>query len=81
MPGLIPPDSTFLFQGDSITDGGRDQTPYGSLGYGYVFLAANEFLGEFAEMNVTFLNRGVPGNTIADLEDRWTRDCIDLKPQ
>ena len=29
---------------------------------------------------VSFLNRGVGGNRVIDLKNRWSADCIDLKP-
>ncbi|MCX6376481.1 MAG: SGNH/GDSL hydrolase family protein, partial [Armatimonadetes bacterium] len=32
------------------------------------------------ELNVRFLNRGIGGNTVKDLQARWQADCLDLKP-
>jgi acyl-CoA thioesterase I len=34
----------------------------------------------YPEKNITFLNRGISGNRVVDLENRWDNDCIDLKP-
>ncbi|NLJ73914.1 MAG: SGNH/GDSL hydrolase family protein [Firmicutes bacterium] len=69
-----------LFQGDSVTDWGRDYDNAESLGYGYPFLTANWFSALHPEKNVRFVNRGVSGNRVRDLEKRWKADCLDLKP-
>src|SRR5271157_4920077 len=71
-----------LFQGDSITDGnrGRSADPNHILGHGYVFIIAAKFGAAFPEARLEFLNRGVSGNTVLDLERRWQKDAIDLKP-
>jgi lysophospholipase L1-like esterase len=71
-----------LFQGDSITDGNRGRTPDPNhiLGHGYAFLIAARYGAAFPERKLTFLNRGVSGNTVTDLEMRWRKDTLDLKP-
>lgn len=69
-----------LFQGDSITDCGRDRNFSGSLGNGYPLLIDSLFGMKFPELNVTFLNRGISGNRVVDLNNRWQEDCLDLKP-
>jgi lysophospholipase L1-like esterase len=71
-----------LFQGDSITDGnrGRSLDPNHILGHGYAFIIAAKYGAAFPELNLTFLNRGVSGNTVADLARRWRQDTLDLKP-
>ena len=71
-----------LFQGDSITDGnrGRNEDPNHILGHGYVFIIAAKYGAAFPELNLTFLNRGVSGNKVTDLAERWTKETLDLKP-
>lgn len=74
-----------LFQGDSITDAGRDrnrQLPNdaSSMGAGYVYLIAAEILEELAGMELTIYNRGISGNKVYQLAERWQEDCLDLKP-
>ena len=71
-----------LFQGDSITDGNRGRTadPNHILGHGYQFIVAAKYGAEFPERHLTFLNRGVSGNTVDSLAARWQADTIDLKP-
>jgi len=75
-------DLRILFQGDSITDGNRGRTadPNHILGHGYVFLIAAKYGAADAALNLTFLNRGISGNKVADLEKRWKTDTLDLQP-
>ena len=76
------PDTRILFQGDSITDGsrGRNADPNHILGHGYCFIIAAKFGAGHVNRNLTFLNRGVSGNTVRDLDQRWSADTLDLKP-
>jgi lysophospholipase L1-like esterase len=71
-----------LFQGDSITDGnrGRSEDPNHILGHGYAFIIAARWGCQLPEKQLTFINRGVSGNTVRDLAARWKGDAIDLKP-
>ncbi|MEK7766473.1 MAG: SGNH/GDSL hydrolase family protein [bacterium] len=69
-----------LFQGDSITDCGRDRAVADGLGGGYVALAAAWFAAAHPERKVAFRNRGVSGDRVKDLRARWDRDCLALKP-
>jgi lysophospholipase L1-like esterase len=76
----LPPRGLHLFQGDSITDAGRDRNSPDSLGGGYaLFVAARHSLSH-ADRAVRFLNRGCSGHRVRDLEARWTGDCIALQP-
>ena len=82
---LIQKDDIILFQGDSITDAGREkekQLPNNprSFGSGYAFLAASKLLNALAEKNITIYNRGISGNKVYQLAERWQTDCIELKP-
>lgn len=76
------PGARILFQGDSITDGNRGRTadPNHILGHGYVFIIAAKYGSAFPELRLDFVNRGVSGNTVLDLEKRWQKDVLDLKP-
>lgn len=74
-----------LFQGDSITDCGRNRESDranlpGALGQGYAFLAAAMLLDRHPSKNLTIYNKGISGNKVTDLANRWQRDCLDLKP-
>lgn len=70
---------TILFQGDSITDCGRDRSDPAGLGGGYPMLAAKlleqKYPGQFR-----FVNRGISGNRSTDLYQRRQADIFDVKP-
>jgi lysophospholipase L1-like esterase len=72
----------FLFQGDSITDGnrGRNEDPNHIFGHGYCFAVASRIGADFPSHGFKFINRGISGNSINDLEKRWQTDTLDLKP-
>ncbi|MFI0901357.1 SGNH/GDSL hydrolase family protein [Streptomyces sp. NPDC020983] len=67
-----------LFQGDSITDAGRDRGDDSSLGNGYVSLVAEKLTAANPARRV--LNRGIAGNRVADLRARWQQDTLDAGP-
>jgi len=75
-----------LFQGDSITDAGRSREKAGipneqpSLGSGYAWLAAAELLVDHPADELKVYNRGISGNKVFQLAERWQSDCLDLKP-
>ena len=72
-----------LFQGDSITHGGRGENPKDQnhvLGHGYQSLIAGRLAMENLERMPKFYNRGVSGDTTANLLSRWEKDAMDLKP-
>lgn len=73
---------TFLFQGDSITDGNRtrDNDWNHVMGHGYQFIIASKLWYEFSNKGFHFFNRGVSGNKVTDLADRWQKDTLDLTP-
>lgn len=71
---------TILFQGDSITDAGRDKNDPHHLGNGYANMVAAIFNALHPELRLRFINRGLSGNRAADLAARWHEDCIALRP-
>ena len=66
---------TILFQGDSITDCGRED----GYGCGYALLVTAD-LGLENPGAYQFLNRGISGNRITDVYARIKSDIINLKP-
>jgi lysophospholipase L1-like esterase len=81
----VKKDATILFQGDSITDAGRkkDDEGYNTsavLGNGYAMLAGAELLHKNPAQNLKIYNRGISGNKVYQLAERWEKDCISLKP-
>lgn len=83
---LIAKNDVILFQGDSITDMGRSReqaaTPNDqrALGTGYAWLAAVEALVDHPKEGLVIYNRGVSGNKVYQLAERWQAECLDLKP-
>jgi lysophospholipase L1-like esterase len=78
-------DQTILFQGDSITDAGRNREDAGfnnarALGTGYAMLAGAQLLLKYAQLNLKIYNKGISGNKVYQLAERWDKDCIALKP-
>ncbi len=76
----IKPNSVVLFQGDSITDCGRNRNDINSLGTGYPLITAGMFSALYPEHGVKFINKAISGNRTKDLVSRWQKDCLDLKP-
>ncbi|MNC20688.1 GDSL-like Lipase/Acylhydrolase [compost metagenome] len=70
-----------LFQGDSITDTGRNRADAYSLGHGYAARIAGKLGHDLAEAGPVFLNRGISGNRVSDLYARWNEDAIYLNPK
>jgi len=50
------------------------------MGHGYAFSIASRVGARFPEKALTFYNRGVSGNRVRDLLERWQKDTLDLKP-
>jgi lysophospholipase L1-like esterase len=74
-----------LFQGDSITDAGRDREAAGAnvmqaLGYGYVSHVAAELMLREPSLGLRVYDRGVGGDKVYQLADRWEPDCLALRP-
>ena len=68
-----------LFQGDSITDCGRNRSDFYGMGTGYPLLV-KAALGLDCPNEYEIINRGISGNRIVDLYARIKADFINLKP-
>ena len=69
-----------LFQGDSITDAGRDKRNYHHLGNGYPKFAAELISAAHPELDIDFINFGISGNRTCQLFDRLYSDAIAFQP-
>ncbi len=69
-----------LFQGDSITDAGRDYSDCHNMGYGYTLYTSQAIKNRHPETEFEFINLGISGHRAENLRDRWASDCTDLKP-
>ena len=80
---MIQANDRILFIGDSITDAFRRPEELNNafqLGNGYAFLIASRLLFERPRDSLQFFNRGICGNGLAHLEERWETDCLALEP-
>ena len=86
---IIPQNATILFQGDSITDCNRerqfpDEMPPANqpkaMGHGYAGRAAAKLLARFPDQNYSIFNRGISGNRITNLRDRWETGFKMIRP-
>ena len=68
-----------LFIGDSITDCGRRDVA-APLGDGYVSLLHDLIIGGWPERDITWVNKGIGGNQVTDLQLRWEDDVIREAP-
>lgn len=81
---ILKKDSVFVAAGDSVTDCDRDfLAPIWkseSLGNGYAYFLQAALTGFCPELNVQVINRGVGGDTSAQLLERWQEDVLELQP-
>lgn len=74
--------SVILFQGDSITDGGRVRglDPNHIMGHGYAYNVASYVGYTYAEKQYDIYNRGIGGDGIDAMAARWETDTLEYKP-
>ena len=78
-------DSVILFQGDSITDSGRKKESItcnniDQLGLGYALFTATSLLSKHADVLPKIYNRGISGNKVFQLRERWEIDALSFMP-
>lgn len=69
-----------LFQGDSITDAGRDRNDIHNLGNGYPKYAAKFLSEKFPDIDFEFIDLGIGGDQTKNLVARLDKDFIDIQP-
>ena len=83
-----------LYIGDSITDGGwgrsggsaqasKDRVHWDLnhvYGHSYMLFCAAYYQSQWPDAEWQFWNRGISGNTLFQMADRWQEDALDLKP-
>jgi acyl-CoA thioesterase-1 len=80
MAPFIEQGQSVLFQGDSITDAGRERGDIHDMGLGYAMMVSAQFDARFPELRARFSNRGISGDQTFHLRERWDMDCLQLKP-
>lgn len=68
-----------IFIGDSITDSGRREDP-NHIGTGYVRIIHDYLKVTYPTKQLDILNRGIGGNRVTDLANRWKEDVVALNP-
>lgn len=68
-----------VFIGDSITDCGR-RVEHAPFGNGYVKATIDLITAKYPERRITYINKGIGGNTVEDLRNRWHDDVIFHNP-
>src|SRR5690625_8047432 len=68
-----------LLIGDSITEDGRFDDPK-DIGVGYVRLIHDYINENLSDLQVDVVNRGVGGDRVTNLADRWETDVISEDP-
>ena len=69
-----------LFQGDSVTDAGRTGVSGENLGRGYPLFVAGKLRSQYPDKGFDVVNRGISGNRVVDLYQRWKVDCLNHRP-
>jgi lysophospholipase L1-like esterase len=82
---ILKKDSVILFQGDSITDAGRKREAVNCnsidmLGMGYPLFTAASILKKHADKQPKIYNRGISGNKVFQLQERWEIDTLAFMP-
>ena len=78
-------ESVILFQGDSITDCGRNKesnicNTFEQLGSGYALFVATQLLKGHADKQLKIYNRGISGNKVYQLRERWEMEALAFQP-
>lgn len=69
-----------LFQGDSITDCGRDRSDIHNLGNGYAKFSAELIAAKYPDALFEFINQGIGGDRAESLLARWENEAIAHDP-
>ncbi len=69
-----------LFQGDSVTDAGRDRSNLHDMGDGYPRYASAMLHDAFPDTDFEFVNLGISGNRTEHLVERLESDFVDIQP-
>ena len=69
-----------LFQGDSVTDAGRDRSNLADMGEGYPKFASAMIQDSYPDGSFEFVNLGISGNRTEHLVARLESDFIEIQP-
>jgi lysophospholipase L1-like esterase len=81
---ILEPSQKLLFIGDSVTDCERAKPEgeglFQALGKGYVSYVDALLQAVYPDLGIRIVNKGVNGNTVRDLKNRWQEDVLTQKP-
>lgn len=81
---LLEKNDKLIFIGDSVTDCERAKPEgeglFQALGNGYVSIVDSFLQSTYPELGIRVVNKGISGNTVRDLKDRWQDDIMTQKP-
>ena len=80
MAPVLKDGQTIVFIGDSITDCGRISDSDRPYGRGYVSLFRDMVLVREPQKSINIINRGIGGETLVELRNRWNNDVISHSP-
>ena len=69
-----------LFQGDSVTDAGRDRSNPADMGEGYPKFASAMIQDSYPDIDFEFVDLGISGNRTEHLVARLESDFIEIQP-
>jgi lysophospholipase L1-like esterase len=69
-----------LFQGDSVTDAGRDRNDPHDMGSGYPRYASAMIADAYPDIEFEFVNLGISGHRTENLVARLQSDFVDVAP-
>lgn len=75
----VQDNQAILFIGDSITDFGR-RGAEAPLGNGYVRFVSELITARHPDRAIRYINKGIGGNRVTDLRDRWRDDVLFHRP-
>lgn len=73
-------EDTLLFIGDSIMDCGRDRNDSADLGRGFPLFISGYLQTSMPQKRLAYINKGIGGDTLSDLKERWEKDCLESQP-
>lgn len=80
MESIFIKNQIILFQGDSITDCGRRKEMFFPMGEGYPAKIATIYKELYPNTPVQFVNRGISGDRVCDILERYQEDIKDVQP-
>jgi lysophospholipase L1-like esterase len=77
---IFKPGETVEFIGDSITDCDRQTPAFKPFGWGYVYNIHCLLQSVYPQLDLTIINKGISGDRVTDLHNRWKTDVLDILP-